>query len=354
VAWNSTAEDGSSEGIFARRFASNGTPATSAFRVNSHTQDVQRRPALAVEPDGDFVATWESNGQDGHSYGVFGRRFASSGAAAGGEFQVNAYTTNHQSRPTVAMLANGAFVVSWEGNFGGYAFGEILGRRFASSGAPTTGELQINTITTGTQNYPRVTSDGDDQFMVVWQFSGVKARTFGPSGADGSEFLVDPPYGGGYLMTVDASANADFVVSWTRFSADGDQSGVRARRFTAAAALLDLDQSGMIGALTDGLLLLRHRFGFSGVVLTQGAVDTVNCMRCDGGDIDAFIDANEAAFNIDGDVNGTVGALTDGLLVVRYLFGFRGATLVTGAVDLMNCTRCTAGVIEPYIAGLLP
>ena len=42
-------------------------------------------------------------------------------------------------------------------------------------------------------------------------------------------------------------------------------------------------------------------------------------------------------------------ALTDGLLVVRYLFGFRGATLTTGAVDL-DCTRCTVVAIESYIA----
>ena len=83
----------------------------------------------------------------------------------------------------------------------------------------------------------------------------------------------------------------------------------------------------------------------------MGAVDTMNCTRCDSAEIDAFIDANEATFDIDGD--GASEALTDGLLVLRYLFGFRGATLVTGAVDLMNCTRCTAGAIEPYIAGLL-
>jgi hypothetical protein len=58
-----------------------------------------------------------------------------------------------------------------------------------------------------------------------------------------------------------------------------------------------------------------------------------------------------AAYDIDGD--GQSEPLTDGLLLLRYLFSFTGAPLVTGAVDLVNCTRCTALTIEPYIESLL-
>jgi hypothetical protein len=47
-----------------------------------------------------------------------------------------------------------------------------------------------------------------------------------------------------------------------------------------------------------------------------------------------------------------VDALIDGLLLLRYMFGFTGATLVNGAVDLVGCTRCTAGAIETYLATL--
>ncbi|GIT39454.1 MAG: hypothetical protein Ct9H300mP8_06500 [Gammaproteobacteria bacterium] len=34
---------------------------------------------------------------------------------------------------------------------------------------------------------------------------------------------------------------------------------------------LDIDSDGQTGALTDGLLILRHLFGFSGSTLTSGA-----------------------------------------------------------------------------------
>ena len=55
-----------------------------------------------------------------------------------------------------------------------------------------------------------------------------------------------------------------------------------------------------------------------------------------------------AAFDVDG--NGVSDPLTDGLLALRYMFGFTGAVLVTGAVDLDGCTRCTAQAIEDYLA----
>jgi DNA-binding beta-propeller fold protein YncE len=65
----------------------------------------------------------------------------------------------------------------------------------------------------------------------------------------------------------------------------------------------------------------------------------------------AAFDRDFPAFDIDGD--GESDPLTDGLLVLRYLFGFTGQTLVTGAVDGANCTRCTAPVIEAFLEALL-
>ena len=53
-----------------------------------------------------------------------------------------------------------------------------------------------------------------------------------------------------------------------------------------------------------------------------------------------------AAFDIDG--NGQIDAATDGLLVLRYLLGMRGATLVNGALGL--CSSRDATAIEAYLA----
>jgi hypothetical protein len=53
-----------------------------------------------------------------------------------------------------------------------------------------------------------------------------------------------------------------------------------------------------------------------------------------------------SALDVDG--NGAVNALTDGLLLIRYMFGFRDGALIDGAVA-DDCRRCTSAEIEAYI-----
>jgi hypothetical protein len=65
-----------------------------------------------MDADGDFVVTWQSDGQDGSGRGVFGRRFDSTGVG-GAEFRANTHTTGHQFYPSVAGDRAGNFVVAW-------------------------------------------------------------------------------------------------------------------------------------------------------------------------------------------------------------------------------------------------
>jgi hypothetical protein len=101
-------------------------------------------------------------------------------------------------------------------------------------------------------------------------------------------------------------------------------------------------------ALSDGLLALRYLFQFSGAVLTSGALGP-GAQRTDPVAIDAHLDCIRATM-LDPDGDGESEPLTDGLLLLRYFFGFRGASLITGAVDINQCTRCDAPSIEVYIA----
>ena len=113
---------------------------------------------------------------------------------------------------------------------------------------------------------------------------------------------------------------------------------------------LDNDGNGEVAPLTDALLLLRYAFGFRGAGLVTGAVDFGTCSRCDATAVEAYIAGLGLMLDMEGD--GFVEPLTDGLLVLRYVFGFRGATLITGAYDTINCSRCDAPAIEAYIAAL--
>ena len=53
-------------------------------------------------------------------------------------------------------------------------------------------------------------------------------------------------------------------------------------------------------------------------------------------------------FDFDIDIDGETAALTDGLLLLRYLFGFEGATLIEGAIRA-SATRTTSEEIKTYI-----
>jgi hypothetical protein len=111
---------------------------------------------------------------------------------------------------------------------------------------------------------------------------------------------------------------------------------------------LDADGNQSTVALEDGLLTLRFLFGFEGSQLTNGAVGQ-GCTRCDAPSIQSYLSWLGDLLDIDDD--GERDSLTDGVLVARYLFGFTGSMLISGAVD-DDCKRCSANAIESYLGDL--
>ena len=357
VAWNSAGQDGDVDGVFARRFSSTGVADGSEFQVNVHTESDQRLPALAMRSDGGFILVWHGYQQDGAGFGVFGRRFDADATPLAVEFQVSLTTVNFAFYAAIATDAQDDFVVVWETFVQDGDNRGVFGRRFASSGAGLGGEFQVNSFTPSAQRRPAIALEPDGDFVVVWSslmqegaHEGVFGQIFDSAGnRQGAEFHVNTFTASNQQDPRVVTDDGRFVVVWQSFLQDGQLYGVFAQRFADASAL-DVDLDGQVEALTDGLLILRRMFGFTDATLVTGAVDLANCQRCGAPAIAAYIDSISSQLDIDGDTE--VEPLTDGLLVLRWMFGFTGATLITGAVDLGNCTRCTAPLIETYLQGL--
>ena len=105
----------------------------SEIQVNTETANSQSRPSVAGLNDGGFVVTWRAFGQDGSGYGVYGQRYDAFGVVDGGEFLINTTTDNYQSYPSVTELNGGGFVVTWQsGEQDGSGYG-IYGQRYESN-----------------------------------------------------------------------------------------------------------------------------------------------------------------------------------------------------------------------------
>nr|MDO8081258.1 hypothetical protein [Candidatus Freyarchaeota archaeon] len=144
--------------------------------ANTNTTSNQMYSSVCCRSDGSFVVAWSSLDQDGDGYGVYVKIFNSTGGSITGDIQVNTYTTGDQWEPSVCCRSDGSFVVAWmsygqdaAGGFGVYA------KLFNSTGGNTTGDIQVNTYTTSYQMYPSVCCRSDGSFVVAWESYGQDA-----------------------------------------------------------------------------------------------------------------------------------------------------------------------------------
>ena len=108
---------------------------------------------------------------------------------------------------------------------------------------------------------------------------------------------------------------------------------------------LDVDGNGQLDALTDGMLILRTMFGLSGTQVTAGAIGT-GATRTAFAQISPLISL--PVLDIDG--NGRTDALTDGVLLMRAMFGLTGTQVTNNALGTSPAaTRNTWTAIRNYL-----
>jgi hypothetical protein len=270
VSWNKHGQDGSALGIYAQRYNALGVAQGNEFRV-TYTADNQSSPSVAMDTAGDFVVSWNSLGQDGsYAFGIYAQRYNALGVAQGTEFQVNTYTTNDQSSPSVAMDAAGDFVVSWESSGQDGSGSGVYAQRYNALGVAQGGEFRVNTYTQNTQGSPSVAMDAAGDFVVSWESRyhagsdfGIYAQRYNVLGiARGSEFRVNTSTAGDQLNpSVAMDAAGDFVVSWYSYGYDLVGQGIYAQRYNA-------------GGITQGSEFRVNTYHFYGESVSSVAMDS--------------------------------------------------------------------------------
>jgi hypothetical protein len=252
VAWISTGQDGSGEGVYAKVFNSTGFNLTNDFRVNTYTTSHQKSPSVCTLNATAFIVAWDSNGQDGSSEGVYATVFDSTGSNLTQEFRVNTYTANRQVTPSVSALSNKTFVIAWDSyDQGGSGWG-IYATVFDSKGARLTNEIRVNSKKSTIQESLSVCALSATTFVVTWIGLGqgggdvdVYTTVFSRKGTRlMSEFCVNT------YRTQDQSSpsicalNATIIlVAWESWEQDGDCEGVffKGFRMPAYGEIISID-----------------------------------------------------------------------------------------------------------------
>jgi hypothetical protein len=247
ISWVSTGEDREAWDIYAQRYNSSGVPQGSEFRVNSTTTSHFMESSVAMDSVGNFVVTWHSShgSPDGYNIDIYAKRYNSSGVALGSEFRVNTYTTSDQTSPSVAMDSAGNFVITWDSNGQDGSEGGIYAKRYNSSGVPQGSDFRVNTYTTSSQTAPSVAMNGAGNFVVTWEsggqdgsLEGVYAQRYNSSGvAQGSEFRVNTTTTDSQenpSMAIDSAGN--FIISWHSRALDMDlrDADIYAQRYNSS------------------------------------------------------------------------------------------------------------------------
>jgi len=136
--------------------------------------------------------------------------------------------------------------------------------------------------------------------------------------------------GNGHLIKLRVPSSENYLSST---SATVTVGGVAAT-FTVktVSGTLDINLDGAYEAASDGVLQLRYLFGFVGNALIDGALGGGSPQRTDPAEIATYLGRLRSQLDVDGD--GVTLPLADGLLVLRHLLGLRGEALTAHALGV--------------------
>ena len=202
---------GDQDDMLVRFFDAMDTPLGPELLLSDYVGDHQSHASIAAAAGG-FVVVWSSDAQDGSSTGVFGRRYDAAGVVQGSEFQVNTYTTGSQYFPEVAGDAAGNFLVVWRGT--GASNAGVYAQRYDNTGAPQGNETLVDTVS-GFGVLAVAARPGG--FVVAWTTpAGVFLRLYDTTGSPLGPPIAAPAGTGMQDIAVDATGTmfltgADFT-----------------------------------------------------------------------------------------------------------------------------------------------
>jgi subtilisin-like proprotein convertase family protein len=253
-------------GIFAQRFDAIGAPQGGYFQANTDTSVNHFNPGVAMSAGGDFVLTWQAESPvppGSLSQSVLqARMYSSQGNPRGDQFNLTAPQHVVSPAADVAMDAAGNAAVAWTEPSPTGPSSDVHVRRFSPAVVPLGADL-LASGGTAIAIEPTIAMAANGTYVVTWmnrtQVMGQYVNAAGFK--DGGEFLAYAPTTDvGWRAALSMDADGDFVV--VRTDSDGSQADVFARQFSkappgrnsgAGRVFNDANANGISDAGEDGL-----------------------------------------------------------------------------------------------------
>lgn len=188
VVYEAAATEGGPPGLRMRIFDADGTLQTdAAVAIPPGKVGLQRNPAVTALADGGFVVAWEGDRLD-DATGIALQIFDADGTPrAQTDFAVNNQTDGEQLDPIVTALKDGGFVVLWRGATLHDPDGLAMQVYNADGKTRIAGDIAVNGSTQGLQGSPFVAALAGGGFAVAWTTQdkdgyGISLRVFNASG----------------------------------------------------------------------------------------------------------------------------------------------------------------------------
>jgi hypothetical protein len=207
---------------------------------NLSEPDVYEGPRVAIDADGDAIATWNRSGQ------VEARAIPPAGAL--GPVVSISEPTRAGLDPDVVTDADGDSVVAWESTGGG-SIAEV--RTIASSG--NLGPIQqLGPMDHAWAVGPKLATTPDGHAIAVWReppgsLSRASARRISPTGLLGPVRPISQASGDVITLDVATDASGDSVVAWELQPPGSTNLRLQARAIPAAGPLRPLEQVSPLG-----------------------------------------------------------------------------------------------------------
>ncbi|WP_156459494.1 Ig-like domain-containing protein [Brevundimonas sp. Root1279] len=325
IVWVSAGQDGSGTGVYSQRYDRLGQKVGGEQLVNHLTAGDQQQTAVLSMADGGWVVAWAGPIEGGATTGVYARRYAADGTAtqthlvtdAAFNTQYYSGTAYNQGAPTLAPRADGGFAIGWTTFFSASdndawyrqygPDGALLGSHWMDSDAslddhpqlvqtsdgrlfgvyqdsrgfyngPTSGQdmdygiwierysltgavgdpLQLNTTIAGVQTHPTLAVLANGNMVAAWQSpdasgTGIVFRVLNRDGEPilGERWANRTTPGNQTSPDIVALADGTFIILWTSAGTDGSGAGVYGQRVSADGTLF-LGSEFRLNATTAG------------------------------------------------------------------------------------------------------